>query len=138
MMRLFSAQFVVVEENLWFSEPSSSSVARRTVRQRVATHVFVAIDLDDALRKATEMIGGFDDAHNDGPGDRTNLSCSGLHDLDEVQLLGKTINEGLTEPYGLEVGMVDLEDSAFAVRQPSEFSMFKYRTDQPGESPLSA
>jgi hypothetical protein len=125
MTRIFAAQFVVLEENLWFSNSSSPSVARRTARQRVATHVFVAMDSEDALRKATAMTGGFDDANNDGPGDRTNFSCSGLHDLNEVQLFGKTINDGLTEPYGIEVGMVDLEDSAFAVRQPSEFSLFK-------------
>lgn len=138
MMRIFSAQFVVLEENLWFSEPSSSSVARRAARQRVVTQVFVANDPEDALRKATRMIGGFDDAHNDGPGDRTSFSCSGLYDLDEVELFGKTISEGLTEPYGIEVGTVDLGDSAFAVRQSSEFSLFKSPLDYSGPSSLPA
>jgi hypothetical protein len=125
MMRLFSAQFVVVEENLWFSDTSTSSVARRTTRQRINTHLFVAEDPGDALRKATEMIDGFGDAHNDGPGQRTNFSCSGLHDLEEVKLFGKTISEGLGEPYGIQIAMVDLGDCAFAVRQPSDFSLFQ-------------
>jgi hypothetical protein len=70
------------------------------------------------------MVGGFSDNHNDGPGDQTNLRCAGLHDLAEVPIAERSLVEQLDEPFGVDVGQVDVGDSIPVVRARSALSLF--------------
>ncbi|WP_143450361.1 hypothetical protein [Janthinobacterium sp. BJB446] len=87
----------------------SNEAVRKETRHRVATHLFPALGAQHAYVRAVEMSGGFHDAHNDGPGDRTNFMCLGIHDLDAVHLGSGTLTEELANLYGVDVGMVDFD-----------------------------
>lgn len=123
-MPIYFAQFVVIEENLWMADGAPEAVRRRSRNYRIATQLFAASDSESAHSRAGAMIEGFTDSHNDGPGDRTNFSCAGLHNLEEVPLFERTLAESLDEPYGLDVGEVELGESAPQVRTRTHLSLF--------------
>ena len=123
-MPIYFAQFVVVEENLWLSDTTPPLIARRSERHRIATQVFSASDAEAAYERACEMVDGFSDRHNDGPGDTTHFSCAGLHDLAEISLFERTLEESLNDPYGIDVGLVDLGETTPEVRTRAALSLF--------------
>src|SRR5574341_296757 len=103
-MPLFVAQFVVVEENLWFSPSEPYEVSRRSESHRVVSQLFAAANAEVAYSRASSMIELFSDAHCDGPGDRTNIRSVGIHELEEVFLGNLSIVEAINEPCGIDVG----------------------------------
>jgi hypothetical protein len=123
-MPIYVARFVVVVENQWLSDTAPFAVLRRSLKHDVATQIFAARDPEAAYQRAIAMVGGLSDSHNDGPGDRTNFSCIGLQDLEEVPLFGRTLAESLDEPYGLDVGHVDVGEVVPEVRTREELSLF--------------
>jgi hypothetical protein len=127
---IYFAQFVVVEENRWLSATTPFPVVRRSLSHRIATQLFAASDADAAYRRASAMVGGFSNSHNDGPGDQTNFRCVGLHDLEEVFVSEKTLVESLDNPFGVEVGQVDVGDFIPLVRKREALSLFLERHSQ--------
>ena len=123
-MPIYFAQFVVVEESQWLSDTAPFSVLRRSQKHRIATHLFTAADPEAAYQRAVAMAEGFSDSHNDGPGNRTNVSCTGLRDLEEVLLFERTLAEALDQPYGLDVGLVDVGEAAPEARTRAELTLF--------------
>lgn len=92
-MPLYCAHFVIIEENVWLNHCAPYDVIRKESRYRVQAQLFAAADACRAYDRAEEMTNGFQDAHNDGPGDRTNFRCLGIHDLDEVFLGENSLTE---------------------------------------------
>ena len=123
-MPIYLAQFVVVEENRWLSGTAPFPVVRRNQNHRIATQLFAASDAEAAFRRASAMVEGFSDSHNDGPGDQTNFRCAGLHDLAEVLIAERSLVEQLEEPFGVDVGQVDVGDSIPVARARSALSLF--------------
>jgi hypothetical protein len=121
---VYFAQFVVVEERQWLSDTAPFAVLRRSQKHRIATHIFTAADPEAAYQRAIAMVEGFSDSHNDGPGDRTNISCTGLRDLEEAPLFERTLAEALDEPYGLDVGLIDIGEAATEARPRAELTLF--------------
>ena len=124
-MPLYYAHFVIVEENVWWNYSAPNEVVRKETRHRVATHLFPALDAQYAYVRAVEMSGGFHDAHNDGPGDRTNFMCLGIYDLDEVHLGSGTLTAELAGPYGVDVGMVDFDVGVPKIVPRESLSLFR-------------
>lgn len=75
---------------------------------------------------ASDMVNGFGDAHHDRPGDRTNCTCIGLHDVNEVSLFGRSLVEGLNEPYGLDIAVIGGADSVEVASHKQDLWLFKY------------
>ena len=124
-MPIYFAQFVVAEENLWFSSGEPPDVvSRRTVQHRVATQLFAASNAEEAYARAGEMVDGFSDAHCDGPGDKTHFRGVGIHDLDEVFLGDHSLSEALHEPYGVDAGVLRFDAAVPEVRPRSALSLF--------------
>jgi hypothetical protein len=108
-MQLYYAHFVVAEENQWLSHAEPHDVIRNELKYRIQTQLFSAADPECAYERALEMSCGFQDANNDGPGDRTNFRCLGIHDLDEVVLGDSSLTDALEGPYGVDVGLVQFD-----------------------------
>ncbi|WP_152606711.1 hypothetical protein [Aquabacterium sp. NJ1] len=123
-MPLFVAHFVVQQQDLWCAKEAPYEVLRSSELLRIDTHIFEADNADIAYLKASEMIHGFSDAHCDGPGDRTNFTCLGIHDLDEVILSGRSLSQELREPYGVQLGCIHWSNSSPKVRSREELSVF--------------
>lgn len=126
-MPLYFAQFVIAEENLWFSNGDTSKLLRTTTSHRVDTQLFSASDAEKAYVRAIEMIEGLSDAHCDGPGDRTNFKCLGIHDLDAVFLADRSLAGSLEEPYGVDIGAVHINDEVPVVSSREALSVFAKR-----------
>lgn len=123
-MPLYYAHFVIAKENLWLSHVEPFDVTRKEMRYHVQTQLFSATNSGAAYDRAVEMIGGLGDAHNDGPGDRTNFRCIGIYDLDEVFLGEKSLTEALNEPYGVDVGVIEFDDRSPRIRHRDDLSIF--------------
>jgi hypothetical protein len=123
-MPLYYAHFVIVEENLWLNHGDPHDVIRNEARYRVQTQLFAAANAERAYDRAVKMSGGFQDAHNDGPGDRTNFRCLGIHDLDEVLLGDRSLTETLEGPYGVDVGLVQFDAGVPTIPSRDALSIF--------------
>jgi hypothetical protein len=86
--------------------------------------LFAATDGRRAYNRAVEMSSGFQDAHNDGPGDRTNFRCLGIHDLDEVFLGESSLSEALEGPYGVDVGLIQFDVGVPIIPPRDALSLF--------------
>ena len=123
-MSFYYAQFVIVEENQWQSPNAPHDVIREETLYRIQTQFFTASDAEWAYSRAMEMSRGFEDSHNDGPGDRTNFKCMGIYDLDEVFLGERSLTEELDGPYGVDVGLVRVDGGMPTIPSRSALSLF--------------
>ncbi|MFV3411114.1 hypothetical protein ACNFH8_02435 [Pseudomonas sp. NY15436] len=105
-MRLYCVQFICKQEEVWLSKTTPFEPIRSESIYWLNVHLFLASDDNAAYEKASSMIVGFEDANHDGPGDRTNFSCVGIHELEEVYTFAGLESE-LNDTYGLEVTTVD-------------------------------
>jgi hypothetical protein len=105
-MRLFCAQFICKQEEVWLSKTSPFEPIRSESIYWLNVILFLALDENAAYEKASSMIVGFEDASHDGAGDRTDFSCVGIHELEEVSTFNGLESE-LTDTYGLEVTQLD-------------------------------
>jgi hypothetical protein len=103
-------------------------VVRRNQNHRIATQLFAASDAQAAFQWASAMVEGFSGSHNDGPGDQTDFRCAGLHDLAKVSIAERSLVEQLEEPFGVDVGQVDVGDSIPVVRARGARSLFTEQT----------
>jgi hypothetical protein len=105
-IHLFCAQFICKQEEVWFSKTYPFEPMRSEAIYWLSVTLFLALDEDAAYEKASSMIAGFEDANHDGPGDRTNFSCVGIHELEEV-LVFDNLERELAGAYGLDVTELD-------------------------------
>lgn len=104
-MRVYYANFIIKEDETWISKMEPFEIQRSVVSFSLHTTLFLAPDPDSAYAKALGMIDGYVDANNDGLGDRTDFSCVGIHELEDVVDLADLEDE-LTSSYGLDVGVL--------------------------------
>ena len=127
-MLLYISHFVIAEENLWFDKVHPYEVVRTAVCYWIQTQMFAAAGADQAYVKAVKMMEGLSDANCDGPGDRTNFTCVGIHELDEIAVGRASLDEALEEPYGLDVGTLKYGDNAPVVPSRNVLSLFRVST----------
>jgi len=123
-MQLYLAQFVVAEANLYHSDQPPYELVRQEISYRVEGQLFVAPGAELAYVKAVQMMGGFTDAHCDGPGSRTDFKCMGIYELEEIALGERSVSESLEGPYGIDVGSVPIDHTVTAVPLRSELAVF--------------
>ncbi|SDH76252.1 hypothetical protein SAMN05444748_102358 [Variovorax sp. OV700] len=71
------------------------------------------------------MLGGLGDANHDGPGHRMNISPIGIFDLDEVYLAEDRLASELHEPYGIDVGVLFVDELQHQqLRSKQKLSLF--------------
>ncbi|APE48983.1 hypothetical protein BO996_14595 [Delftia sp. HK171] len=109
-MSLYIAHFLMKEENASLSTQPPYDVNRREKRHFIASHLFAASDAEAAYDRAIGMLPGLSDANHDGPGDRTNVEPVGIFDLDEVFVAEGQVVTGLSQPYGIDVGILFIEE----------------------------
>lgn len=126
-MRLFVAHFVVLEEEMWLAKRQPLEGSHKLETYRLVSQLFAARDAESAYEKASKMIDGLSDSNCDCAGDRTDINCLGIHDLEEVNLFENSLPEAVLEPYGVEVGCVQWQNANFPVRAKNELSLFKYK-----------
>jgi len=124
VMQLFVSHFVVVEESVWLDTIEPFPVSRQTELHRLVSQLFAAPDREAAHAKASQMIDGLSDSHCDGPGDRTNIRCLGIHELEEVSLAGHSLAEALNGPYGIDAGSIHWSSKVPSARDKHELSIF--------------
>jgi hypothetical protein len=122
-VKIYSAQFIIVEKDMWFSKTPPYTVVRENVSYRIHTHIFMARFLAEAYKKAMEMASGMTDEHHDGLGDRTSLSCVGLYDFEELALSSLSVEE-LCGPYGIEVSVGPRNQSSIDPKSKEELTIF--------------
>lgn len=123
-MQLYLAQFVVAEDNLYHSGLPPYELVRKEIFYRIETQLFAAPGAELAYMKAVEMMEGFADAHCDGPGNRTDFKCLGIHELEEIALGGWSISESLEGPYGIDGGSVRIDGNVPVVPLRSDLAVF--------------
>ena len=123
-MQLYLAQFVVAEANLYQSDQPPYELVSKEISYRIEAQLFVAPGAELAYVKALQMMGGFTDAHRDGPGNRTDFKCMGIHELEEIALGERSISESLEGPYGIDVGSVRTNDIVPVVRLRRDLAVF--------------
>ena len=104
-MSIYSAQFILAEKDVWLSKSPTYTAERESVSYRVHAHIFVARNSAEAYEKALVMASGMSDEHCDGQGDKTLLGCVGLYELEELELFGRSVEQELSGPYGIEVSV---------------------------------
>jgi hypothetical protein len=120
---LYAAHFLIRETNTWNRAATAGDSIEKVFR--AACHLFTAADSAGAYSKATAMIPGLSDAHNDGPGQRTEISGVGLLDLCEVEMFGRTMEQQLDEIYGIGAGMFTLHGCEPRTRTKEELDVFR-------------
>ena len=123
-MSIYVAHFIVLEKNFWYLPGSGSEVFRLSEKHRLVSQLFEATDATSAYDKANEMLGGLSDTHCDGEGDRTAYVGIGMHELEEVFLAGKPMNEAVRQPYGVDVGNILLTLPMPEVRPREKLAVF--------------
>ena len=109
-MSLYVAHFLMKEENVWLNQQPPYDINRREERHFIASNLFAASDAGAAYSRAMGMLPGLGDANHDGPGHRTNVEPVGIFDLDEVFLAENQVAIELKEPYGIDVGVLIVEE----------------------------
>lgn len=122
---LYVANFVKIIENIWFANTEPYEVIRRTEEYFIESFLFAASNADMAFDRASEMIGSLSDANNDGPGDRTNIRCLGIHQLEKIDLFGLSFDEAVRDVYGLDVGRVTFNEVTPTIRKREELDVFR-------------
>lgn len=125
-MRLFVAHFALLEEELWLAKRAPWEVLRSIETYRLVSQLFAAGDAELAYEKASKMIGGMSDSNCDGAGDRTDIKCLGIYDLEEIMLGEIALAEAIFEPYGIDVGCVRWPGTNLFSRDKNELSLFKH------------
>ncbi len=128
-MPLYCAHFLILQHDFWKSTSPPYEVNREAQQVQVVAQLFEATSPKEAYEKASRMVGGFDDAHCDGPGDLTKYTGLGLYELDEVLLAGHSLSEAINEPYGLEAGSFAWPIGQPVVKLRSELSLFREAAD---------
>lgn len=128
-MRLFVAHFLIQETDRWFA-PDGDTEVRRQDHHRLDSCLFTADDPQAAYARALAMVPGLSDAHCDGPGDRTEVHCLGLHDLDEVGL-NTPLDQAVQGPYGLQLAVLDWPSHPPQARARNELSLFRHLQADP-------
>jgi len=123
-MPIYVAHFVVLEQNIWYAPESPSEVIRQSEKHRLVSQMFEADDAASAYSKASEMLGGLNDTHCDGDGDRTVYVALGIHELEELFLAGERILEELRGPYGVDVGNILWEAGVPKTRLREQLAVF--------------
>jgi hypothetical protein len=121
---IYIAHFVVLQQDIWYAKEAPYDIARTEETKRIESHLFEANDASLAYLKVSEMLEGLNDAHCDGKGDRTNFISLGIHDLDEVIVGDRSLEEELQGPYGLEVGHIHWSNSEPEIRLREQLSVF--------------
>jgi hypothetical protein len=124
-MRTYVAHFIVLVQECWLDTEKPYVVTRTSERHRLVSQLFEATAPELAYAKASEMLNGLNDSHCDGIGDRTNYVALGIYELEEVFLGGKTVQEAIREPYGLDVGNIVLLPVTAELRPRDELAVFK-------------
>ncbi|MGH8081237.1 MAG: hypothetical protein ACREP7_11725 [Lysobacter sp.] len=125
-MRVYCVHFIIEAKDLWFSETPPFEVQRSAEHYFLNISMFLAADSDSAYAKAMAMIDGLSDANHDGLGDRTNFSCVGIHELEDVAALDD-LEEELTSHYGLEVSTLTWTATDVPVAKlRDELRVFRY------------
>jgi hypothetical protein len=125
-MRLFTVHVVMQIEDLWF-EPYTDIVAQRRYSYCVNSTLFAAADPEAAYARALGMCND-SDANCDGESDRTNFKEIGIHDLEEIDLIGKSLEDAVhNNEYGLDVGGIIWDGRKPKVRQREELTLFQSR-----------
>ena len=123
-MPLYVAQFVIVEEDIWFSEINYREVIRREEASRyVHCLVFAAPDSEAAYVWAAGNVDCMNDANCDGLGDQTRYTGLGLQQLSELSLDADDMLRELREDGSIEVAVVA---GPPIIRPREELDLFKY------------
>jgi hypothetical protein len=121
---IFFAQFLVEQRNIWLSAEAPWPPREESLHNCVITQLFSSSDGESAYKQALKILAGLDDAHCDGPGDRTELKGVALLELDVVNLFGRSVEEQLAEPYGIDAGQVSLVSSQPKPKGKHELAVF--------------
>lgn len=128
-MRLFTVHVVMQVEDVWFEHCEPYGVSKRRYSYFVHSNLFAAADPEEAYARALRL--AYDsDANCDGDSDRTNFKEIGIHDLEEVDLIGKSLEEAVQNPdYPLYVGSIKWDSRKPKVRKREELTLFQTNED---------
>jgi hypothetical protein len=124
-MRLFTVHVVMQVEDIWFEHCEPYGVSKRRYSYLVHSTLFAAADPEEAYAKALRL--AYDsDANCDGESDRTNFRTIGIHDLEEIDLIGKSLEDAVqNNDYGLWVGGITWDGRKPKVRKRDELTLFQ-------------
>lgn len=123
-MRVYCVQFIIKEVNVWEAEIPPYEPIRTETSHYLHTSLFSALDADTAYMKAVDWSKCFDDANHDGPGDRTDYSCIGIYELEDLVSLDG-LQQELSERYGLEVGNIGNEGKTPLAKNRNQLRLFR-------------
>lgn len=123
-MRVYCVQFIIKEVNSWKSDISPFEFVRFETSYYLNTSLFSASDADTAYSKALDWSDCFGDANHDGPGDLTEYSCVGIHELEDLVALDD-LHQELAERYGVDVGNSWGEKDAPLARRRDQLGIFR-------------
>jgi len=124
MMRVYCVYFVIRIEDRWLAKQPPFETLRTVTRYFLKASLFVASDRDLAYEKALGMIDGLSDADHDGPGDRMDMSCVGIHDMEDIAALVDLQSE-LSSTYGLDVGVAWPLGEMPPIKSRDELELFR-------------
>ncbi len=128
--RLFVAQFVIVIEHQWFAPNTVGPPIRSVRRYAIEDVLFSALDEEDAYRIVNGWLEhkAFTDSNHDGPGDLTQVSACGIHQLEEIPRLDQ-LKQKIHDTYGITLPGFYLGDidshGAPTVREKHDLEVFR-------------
>jgi hypothetical protein len=124
-MRLFTVHVVMQVEDIWFEHCEPHGVSKRRYSYIIHSKLFAAADPEEAFAKALRL--AYDsDANCDGESDRTNLKEIGIHDLEEIDLMGQSLEEAVQNPDNtFYVGSINWDGRKPKVRKREELTLFQ-------------
>ena len=128
-MRLFTVHVVVQVEDIWFEHCEPYDISKRRYSYLVHSRLFAAADPEAAYDRALRL--AYDgDANCDGESDRTNIREIGIHDLEEIDLIGESLENAVQKnDYGLHVGVIIWDGRKPKVRKREELTLFQTNED---------
>lgn len=125
-MRLFVAQIVVMLEDKWFDETNKLKKSEKSYA--IHSQLFAADDEDSAYEKVQGWLEnkGFSDSTHDGPGDLTEMSAMGIHQIDEIVTL-EQFEEASKDIYGVSLPVFQSATPPAVIHDKSELEIFLLR-----------
>lgn len=125
-MRLFVAQIVIMLEDKWFDDTNKLKKSDKTYA--IHSQLFAADDEDGAYAKVQGWLDneGFNDTNHDGPGDITEMSAMGIHQIDEIVSL-EQFETAAKDIYGVSLPVFHSATPPAVIHDKTELEIFLLR-----------
>jgi hypothetical protein len=124
-VRFFVAQIVVMLEDKWFD---GSKLIKSEKSYAIHSQLFAAENEDKAYEKVADWLQneGFSDSNHDGPGDLTEMSAMGIHQIDEIVPLDQ-FEVAAKDIYGVSLTVFSTATPPTVIKDKTELEIFLLR-----------